>query len=360
MMEFSKPNISALEGEYMQQALYAGHLSDGVVCNQFEEKFKQMFGHPNAVAMNSGTSALHLALLALGVGPGDEVIVTPYTFVASVNVVLAVGATPVFADIDRKTYNIDPASVAKCVTGKTKAVIPVDIFGVPCDINCIRKVIPSTVFIIQDAIEAIGSRYGGMHVGAYADIACFGFFPNKQITTAEGGLLVTDSKELADTVRRYVQHGAIAGDDTYKQWGLNLRMTDIHAAIGMAQLERFDEITNSLKSAARRMDQVFGDFSKQESYEDDTVTPFVYVIELPEGQDKKEFIANMHAEGVPVKPYFNDLLQLPHLKEYDRGNCPVAAMVASRTVALPLRHNLYSDEIYIIAEAFRAVTGETL
>lgn len=357
-MRFSRPNLSSLEEEYLTKALKEGHLSDGVLVKQFEDKFKGMFGYRHAVAMNSGTSALHLALLALGIGPGDEVIVTPYTFVASVNVVLAVGATPVFADIERDTYNISPESIAARVTHRTKAVIPVDVFGVPCDINCIRMVIPPTVFIVQDAIEAIGSKYGGKYVGEQADIACFGFFPNKQITTAEGGVLITKDAEFAKVIRRYVQHGATEGDPVYQQWGLNMRMTDIHAALGLAQLERFDEITSALKDAANRMDAVFGKYRGQQWPEGQNVTPFVYVIELPVGVEKEKFMEAMGSHGVPVKPYFNDLSSLPHLQQYDRADCPVAAMVSRRTVALPLRYDLSDDEIEKIHQAFCAVTGE--
>jgi len=354
-MDFSKPNIGSLEIEYVTKALKEGHLSDGVVVHQFEEAFKEKFGYRRAVAMNSGTSALHVALMVADVGPGDEVIVTPYTFVASVNVVLAVGAIPVFADIDPFTYNMDPESVRSLLTPRTKAVIPVDVFGVPCDMAELRKVIPSTVWIIEDAIEAIGTTYKGKPIGYQADMVAFGFFPNKQITTAEGGMLVVTNGTVEDSVRRFVQHGATSGDAQYKQWGLNLRMTDLQAAMGVAQLERFEEITKALCRKSALLDRWFFGYKGQRVEAKDNVTPFVYVIELPPQIEKGSFIKEMAKLDVPVKPYFNNLTKLPHLQPFFRY-CKVATQVSNRTIALPLRYDLSEDEAEKIYWAFKQVT----
>jgi perosamine synthetase len=341
-MQFSKPNLSALESRYVQEVMNSGQLASGPFVDRFEAAFKA-WGYDYAVAMNSGTSALKLALEALGIGPGDEVIVSPFTMVASVNVVLAVGATPVFADIDRHTYNITPQTVQQVLTYRTKAVIPVDIFGVPCDVSGIRDILPGSIYIVQDACEALGARHKGELVGQYADAAVFSFFPNKQITTGDGGMLVTRNKTLAEKVRALSRHGVLAGASMYEQsYGYNYRMSDLHAAVGCAQMERFNEICVGKFNAYDLLDRRFEKYRVQRVLPGDSYVPFVYVIEVPKTVDKKTLVTY---SSVPLKPYFVALHHLEHLKEFVRQPLPVCEEVARATIALPYHHDLTEEDV---------------
>lgn len=349
-MKFFEPNISDLEISRVVQAMNESHLSDGHITGEFEDVFKEKFGYEYVVAMNSGTSVMYSVLLAAGIGPGDEVIVCPYTFIASVHVAMLVGATIVFADIDRGTYNLSIDSVMSKVTEKTKAVIPVDVFGVPFDSEGLKSRLPPHILVLEDSIEALGSTRRGEYLGKDVDAAVFGFSPNKQITTCEGGILVTKNKYLHDEVRRIRQHGSKTGDPHYMRSGHNFRMTDIHAAIGVAQLHRFPEIQEGVKKAEEKLDVYFKSYRKQVTRPEDYGTMFVYVIELPEGVNKDKFIVDMAKEGIPIKPYFRNLAEYPHLRGF--GDCPVAKEVGSRTVALPTPFNLLEEQAQEVYEAF--------
>lgn len=354
-MNHSKPNITKREAEAAYTAVQTGNLATGVYCTKFEEKFTKMFGYKHVLAVNSGTSALMLALLALGVGEGDEVIVSPYTMVASVNVVLSVGATPVFVDIDPKTYCITAENIEEALTDKTKAVIPVDIFGVPCDAAAIREILPDTVHIVQDTIEALGSLYQGEAVGHHADAGAYGFFPNKQITTGIGGVLFTNDEDLYEKAKALSRHGVkttVSGGDMRSQgYGFNLRMSDVTAAIGYVQLDRFNEITAKIHKVRDLMDVYFSNWRKQETRETDYCNDFVYVVQV-EGVDKDRLIADMADDGIPVKQYFVSLHHLDHLKKYATGSLPNAEKVANETVALPYHHELCLEDIKKIFHTF--------
>lgn len=353
-MRFSKPNIGEAEALAAYQAVKDGHLVTGVLATKFENKFKEKWGYENVVAVNSGTSAMMLALMAKGIGRGDEVIVTPYTMVASVNVVLAVGATPVFADIERDTYNLSAESVAKVWSAKTKAVIPVDLYGVPCDIEAIRAAAPNA-FILEDSIEALGSTHNGKPIGYGADAGAFGFFPNKQITTCEGGVLYSKDVELIDRVRHLCRHGVMSGDMNDQAFGYNMRLSDVHAAIGLVQLERFDELQHAMREARRKLDVYFYTIRPQAPRNNDTASEFIYPIELPEHVDKQDFVDCMQERGIPIKQYFVGLHQLPHLAPYYNGGLDVANVVAARTVALPMHYELTNDDAHRIHTAYMEV-----
>lgn len=350
-MQHSKPNLNGEEAKAVYEAILSGNLCTGKICTEFEEKFTELFGYKHVVAVNSGTSALTLALMAFGVGAGDEVIVSPYSMVASVNVVLAVGATPVFADIDPVTYCITPETVAAALTHKTKAVIPVDIFGVPADIDGIRAVIPAGVKIVEDSIEALGSTYKGDFVGKSADCGAFGFFPNKQITTGLGGVLFSQDAEIVEKVRALSRHGVLHGDMYKQSFGHNLRMSDINAAMGLVQLQRFDKLEKALLSVRYRLDLKFSQWRKQRTLKGDYSNDFVYVVQV-EGIDKPRAIDFMADWGIPVKPYFVPLHKLDHLAQYVRGPLPVAEKVGAETLALPYHYDISDDDIIAISKAF--------
>lgn len=359
-MKFFEPNIGRLESEMVLSALECRHLSDGHIVGAFEDDFKDAFGYEYVVAMNSGTSALYSTLMAMGVGPGDEVLVTPYTFIASIHVAMLVGATPVFVDIDRRTYNMDIQCAADRCTERTKACIPVDVFGNAIDVAALRQALPEGVAILQDAIEALGTTLGEDFVGKDADAAVFGFSPNKQMTTCEGGMFVTSNKALHDYVRRMRQHGFKTGDLVYQHMGHNFRMTDVHAAIGRAQLSRFSETQGAVLEAVAKLD-VVGFQRSQKITPDCTPTFFVYVIELPEGVDKARYIQAMGARGVPIKPYFNNAAVYPHMRgagalHSSAEGCPTAHEVGSRTIALPTPYTLTTAQ----AEFIRAAHDEVV
>lgn len=352
-MQHSKPNISYKEIDAVTSAIRNGHLADGVLNTQFEAMFTELYGYPHVVTLNSGTSAMHLALIALGVGVGDEVIVSPYTMVATVNVILAVGATPVFADVERDTYNLDPIAVYEKITGRTKVVMPVDIFGVPADIVSIRALIPPYVKILEDSIEAIGSTHRNRPIGSYADLAAFGFYPNKQVTTCEGGVLFGEDKQLINTVRRLSRHGVMNGDLSYQSMGYNMRLSDLHAALGMAQLSRLDEMQQDLLRVKSYYDVYFKHYRKQTCKTGDFGTEFIYCIELPDGVNKELFITRMGSlHNVPIKPYFNVLHTFTHLKMFS-SPCPVAELIGSKTVALPYHFEITQEDVQYVHGAFQ-------
>lgn len=351
-MRFSKPNISHIEVAAVAECVEEGHLSDGFVVDAFEDAFRSCYDYGPTIACSSGTAALHTALRCLkegGLQPGDEVILPAYTFVATANVIIEAGGTPVFADIKRDDYTLDPEKVAEAVTDKTVAVMPVDVFGAPADVLGIREVIPDHVAVIQDCVEAIGTRYNGKPVGSYADVACFGFYPNKQITCAEGGFMVLNTEKYQEHIlRAYIQHGkSLAGG--FFMPGLNYRMSDVHASIGIVQLARLDEIRHALVKVQSKMDEHFCQYRNQKIARGANVTPFLYVIELPDYVDKTEFIELMLEEGVPVRPYFKNLSSLDHLPHYV---LPVTQEVSARTVALPFRYDLTDAEMQQMSEAF--------
>ena len=268
-----QPDIGQREIERVMEVLRSGHLSLGPRVAEFEQAFAEYVGTQYAIAVNSGTSALHLCVKALGIGAGDEVLTTSFSFVASVNCLLYEQAVPVFVDIDPVTLNIDPEAIRETIardfrwdrlksrhvnkrTGRTlKAILPVHVFGQPCDMRSILEIAREfNLVILEDACEALGAEYCGQPVGTFGDAAVFAFYPNKQITTAEGGMIVTDSPQIASECRSTRNQGR----DEQSQWlnhvrlGYNYRLSDLHCALGLAQLERIQELLGARARVAAR------------------------------------------------------------------------------------------------------------
>ena len=240
MIPIVKPHISDEEKDAVLQVLTSGNLVQGAVTQQFEEAFAAFCGAQHAVATSSGTTALHLALLAHGIGPGDEVITTPFTFIASANSVLFCGAKPVFADIEPDTYNIDPNKVEKAITSKTKAIMPVHLYGNPADLRALAEIAERHgLTIIEDAAQAHGATAYGQRVGS-VNTACFSFYATKNLITGEGGMVTTNDDAIADKLRLLRSHGS---RERYRHeiLGYNFRTTDLHSAIGLAQLHKLPE-----------------------------------------------------------------------------------------------------------------------
>lgn len=355
-MNFFEHNITEAEINAVAQAMRTGDLATGKRVEEFENDFKELFGFEHVIAVNSGTSALMAALHGVGVEPDTEVIVTPYTIAATVNAILSCGAWPVFCDIERDTYNMDPHKIANLVTTKTRAILPASIFGVPCNMQEINNIADEFgTYVVEDSIEALGAMRSGRYVGSDTDVATFGFYPNKQITTCQGGIVVCKEKGLAQTIRALRQHGNAAAPDLWDQhYGWNIRMPDPLAAMGRVQLSRLDEMQEKLDDVAHDLDLHFHAMRKQKVRDSDEASHFVYVIELPEHTDKRLFANEMAKKGVPTRPYFTALHRSNYLKPY-YSECPVADEVGARTIALPFHHNITFADVQLIAQAYKEV-----
>jgi perosamine synthetase len=309
----SRPDISEWEIERVVEVLRSPNLSLGPTLRRFEEAFATYLGRRRAVAVNSGTSGLFLSLLALGIGPGDEVITTPFTFVASVTSIMMTGARPVFVDIDPVGLNLDPGRVEAAITGRTKAVLPVEIFGNPAGFDRVRAVAKrGHLPVVEDSCEALGSTLHGQKAGTFGEMSVFGFYPNKQITTGEGGMIVTDRDDWADLCVSLRNQGRGRGGGwlAHERLGYNFRLSDINCALGLAQLSRIDEI-----KAGRR--QVAAWYRELLAAEERLIVPqdtpgcetnwLVFVVQLaePYGLPQRDrILQEMERQGIQVSNYF--------------------------------------------------------
>lgn len=359
-MNFFQHDVGEEEIQAVAQAIRDGHLTTGHHLKEFAKALEDTFWFPKVELCSSGTSALQLTLHALGIGPGDEVITTPYVGVWTPNTILMNGATPVFADIDRESYNLDPQSVLEKVTSRTKAVMPVSVNGNPCDLKGLRKVLPDHVRIVCDDIEALGSVRNGNYVGEDIgnDISVNGFWVSKQVTTCGGGMVTSEDKEFLKKFEGLTRHGhGLVGDMWTQKFGFNAWLSDPMAAMGTVQVKRMAQKQGALYPVKYQLDKYFGHMKKQVVKKEDIATEFIYLIELPEGVDKRKYSDEMAARSIPTRPYFNSLLDVEHLKQY-ASPCPVATEVSKRTVALPYHWKLTSDDVQLIAESHEEVVRE--
>jgi perosamine synthetase len=355
------------EEELVLEVLRSGRLSLGPTIDRFEELFAERVGAPYAAAVSSGTAGLHLLCRLAGLEPGDEVITTPFSFVASANCALYEGATPVFADIDRRTLNLDPAAVEAAVTERTRAVIAVDIFGYPCELDALRAICERHgLVLIQDACEALGAEYRGASVGSQGPSAVFAFYPNKQITTGEGGMVTTHSEEewrLLKSLRNQGRADA-GGWLEHARLGYNYRLDDVRAALGIAQLEKLDDILTLRGRAAARYTSMLEDVQGVEAPladdADHVRSWFVYVVALEHGIDRERVIAGLERAGVGTARY----LPCIHLQAYMRerfgfaeGLCAVAEDVSARTLALPFHTRIDAADQERAVEALVEAIG---
>jgi perosamine synthetase len=359
----SSPWLDEREEELVADVLRSGRLSLGPTIDRFEETFAERVGAPYAAAVSSGTAGLHLLCITAGVHLGDEVVTSPYSFVASANCAIYEGATPVFADVDRRTFNLSPDAVEAAITDRTRAVVAVDIYGYPCELDELRAVCERHgVALIQDACEALGARYKGEPVGSQGPSAVFAFYPNKQITTGEGGMVTTHSEREWRLVRSLRNQGRAdsGGWLEHARLGFNYRIDDIRAAIGLGQLEKLDAILAQRCEVAMRYAELLAGIEGLElPCEDDADHErswFVYVVTLPERADREAVVASLEARGVQTARYLPCIHLQPYMQErfgYRVGLCPVAEDVASRTLALPFHARLGEDDQAYVAEALR-------
>jgi len=357
-INLAQPDLGGRESEYVNDALSTGWISSiGHYIGEFESRFAEFVGVEHAIAANNGTTALHLALVALGVKAGDEVIVPSVTYVASANAIAYCGATAVLVDVEPGTLNIDPAAMEAAITDKTVAVIAVHLYGIPArmhEINAICK--PRGIFVVEDAAEAHGAKIGDDVVGSLSDVAIFSFFGNKILTTGEGGMVTTDNTELADRLRLFRGQGM---DPNRRYWfpvvGYNYRMTNIAAAIGVAQLERYDEFIAKRTALTDRYDEKLAAVSNKletvQVPEGFTRVPWLYNI-YPVGIDATKRDAIMGAlkdRGVDSRPVFYPMHVLPAF-ESDAA-FPVSDEWSARGISLPLHTALTIDDIDFVTDA---------
>jgi perosamine synthetase len=364
-IHLSRPDVTEREIEAVCVVLRSPDLSLGPKLGEFEEAFCQYIGRKRAVAVNSGTSALFLCLSAMGIGPGDEVITTPFTFIATANCILMVGATPVFVDIDPVSLNIDAAKIEGKITAGTKAILPVEVFGNCAGFDGICRVAEEReVAVVEDSCEALGSSLDGRKAGAFGTMSTFAFYPNKQITTGEGGIILTDDDGLADTCvsLRNQGRGKQGGWLGHERLGYNFRLSDINCVLGLVQLSRIEEIKAKRKQVARWYQEMLAD-------EDRLVVPaepvgcdtswFVFVVRLVSDfslAQRDEVLGQMRARGIGASNYFPPVLSQPFMVERfgsAQGDFPVTESVCKSTIAVPFYNNLSRDEVAVVCEELK-------
>ena len=336
----------------------------------FEQGFEEYIGVKHAITVNSGTSGLYLCAKALGWAPGDEILVTPFTFICSVTVPMMVGATPVFVDIDPVSLNMDPAKIEEKITEKTRAILPVEVFGNPAGMDKICQIAEKhNLTVLEDSCEALGSTLNGKKVGTFGKMSCFAFYPNKQMTTGEGGVILTDDDDLAELCisMRNQGRGRGGGWLAHQRLGYNFRLCDINCALGIVQLSRLEEFIEKRQRVANMYSQLLKDESR-------IMTPvvpsngrmswFVYVIRLTEGytmDQRNALLQKMLDRGIQVSNYFPPVHLQPFIAEQygcKVGDCPITDTVVKGTIALPFHNNLTAEEAELVCKELKACLDE--
>jgi len=354
----SQPDINDQDRDAVLAVLKSRWLSMGPRVLDFERKIAEYVGVKYAVAVNSGTSGLHLAVRSLGLGEGDEVITTPFSFVASANCLLFEKVKPVFVDIDPRTLNINTALVEEKINQRTRGILPVHVFGHPADMKVILTAAREYgLSVIEDACEAIGAKYHGKLVGSESDLALFAFYPNKQITTGEGGVILTNRLELAESCRSMRNQGRETGSGWYEhgRLGYNYRMDEMSAALGCTQFARLPEIlSNREKVAQKYTEKLKGINGVTLPYlaPEIHMSWFVYVIRLDSGVNRDYVLQELNRKGIGCRAYFQPIHLQPLYKKlfgYKPGDFPITETVANQTLALPFHNHLTDEEInYVV------------
>ena len=357
----SGPYLDEREEQLVLDVMRSGRLSLGPTIDRFEEAFAEKVGAPYAAAVASGTAGLHLLCISAGLEPGDEVITSPYSFAASANCFVYEGGVPVFADVDRRTFNLDPAAVEAAVTPRTKAIVAVDIYGYPCELDELRAIAAKHgLAFVQDSCEALGAEYKGATIGSHGPPAVFAFYPNKQMTTGEGGIVTTHSEEEWRLLRslRNQGRGDSGGWLEHVRLGFNYRIDDVRAAMGLGQLEKLDEILSLRDSVAKRYRELLSDIEGVElpcgDDDDHQRSWFVYVVVLPSNDARERVIAHFEREAIGYNRYLPSIHLQPYMRErygFREGMCPVSEDLSSRTLALPFFTALERDAQERVAEA---------
>ncbi|KDE56338.1 DegT/DnrJ/EryC1/StrS aminotransferase family protein [Methanoculleus sp. MH98A] len=355
----ARPLVGEEEIAAVADVMRSGMLAQGSVVADFESRFADYCGATHAIGVNSGTAALHAALLAAGVGPGDSVVVPAFTFFATASSVSMCGATPLFADVDPETFNIDPDSVAALVRPDTRAVVGVHLFGQPFDVGAVREVCDDhNLVLVEDAAQAHGAEYHGKRAGSLADLACFSFYPTKNMTTGEGGMVTTDDDHLAENVRLFINHGQ-SQKYLHSAVGYNYRMTNIAAAIGLVQLGRVEGFNERRIENARYLNHHLAGTGLTTP----CVAPGVrhvyhqYVVKLPAGYplSRDAFMDALAEQGIGTAVHYPIPVNRQPVYENEHVSCPVADDLAASVVSLPVHPAVTEEELAYICDAVRGL-----
>lgn len=380
LVPMSSPDLDQSDQDAVLATLKTNYLSIGPKIDAFESKISEFTGAKHAIGVNSGTSGLHLCVRAAGIGQGDYVITSPFSFVASTNVLLFEKAIPIFVDVDPKTGNMDTDKAAQAAEdvasgepkrmqrwlprkgavsgGSLKAILPVDVFGQPADFNNLQRIAKKhQLALIEDSCEALGAKYEGKPAGRLGDFGVFAFYPNKQITTGEGGMIVTDNDEHAEMMRALRNQGRAPGDTwlQHTYLGYNYRLDEMSAALGLSQMERINEL---LENRQRVADWYSRKLSGVKGVETPHLTPtttqmswFVYVIRLSHGINRDSFAAMLIDAGIPVRPYFLPIHLQPYVADqfgYRPGDFPVTEDLGQRSLAIPFFGTMKESQVELV------------
>ena len=361
----ARPWVDEREEELVLEVLRSGRLSLGPTIDRFEELIAERVGAPHAAAVSSATAGLHMLIRAAGIGEGDEVITSTFSFAASANCFLFEGATPVFADVDPRTWNMDPGAVEAAITERTKGIVAVDMFGFPCELDALMEIAERHgLALIEDSAEALGAEYKAKPIGSHGPPSVFGFYPNKQLATGEGGVVLTHDEETWKLVRELRNQGRSyegGGWFNHVRLGFNYRWTDVQAAIGIAQLDKLDRALELRSEAAGRYAELLGGVDGVELAPEDDADHrrswFVYVLVLASEIDRARVMADLRERGVDVAEYVPCIHLQTYMREqfgFAEGLCPVAEDIASRTLALPFFPQIGDEDQRYVADSLRA------
>jgi perosamine synthetase len=356
-----RPDLSGNERRYVLECVDTSWISSlGVFVEKFETAVARATGSPHAIAVCNGTVALHLALHCLNIGPGDEVIVPSFTYIASVNTIAQTGATPVFAESRASDWLIDPADVERLITPHTKAILPVHLYGAACDMRSIMAIANRYgLKVVEDCAEALGTTIGGEHVGTFGQIGTFSFFGNKTVTTGEGGMTIVHDDGLAARLRMTKGQGQ---STTRRYWheilGFNYRMTNIAAAIGLAQMERFEKILERKRKIGAQYRRLLAELPVTFQARTPGVTGSDWLVSvlLPRGADRNSLMARMDDRGVETRPVFHCAHTMPMYNQ--GGSLPIAEDIAARGISLPSYSRLSTEDVARVVDAIDAAVRE--
>jgi perosamine synthetase len=355
-----QPDIGEQEISNVLECVTSGWISSqGRFIGIFEKAFSDFLGGGHSVAVSNGTVALQLGLTTLGIGRGDEVIVPDFTFGASVNAIIHSGATPVLADVDRETWTIDLDELSRLITPRTKAIMPVHIYGQPARIDEIREIADEKgIFVVEDCAEALGATYKGRRVGLDGNCTCFSFFANKSITTGEGGMVVFRDAEMAQRARVLRDHGM---RPQKRYWhdhaGFNFRMTNMQAAVGVAQMERVEELLSRKKAIFQAYDSLLAgtpgvSLLPKNNWSENSYWLYTMILTGYEAEVRDKLITNLGYRGIDARPGFYPMHEMDPYREYGRGTYPVSNYLSANSVSLPSSFGLSNDEIAHIVQIF--------
>ncbi len=361
MIPIARPNIGEEEKRAVLEVLESGQFAQGAKVAEFEKRFAEYVGRGYGIAVNSGTSALHIALLAHGIGRGDEVVVPALTFFASASTVLLCGGTPTFADVDRDLYNMDAAHLKAQVTKKTRAVMPVDLYGQTAEMDAINDVAEARdLLVLEDACQAHGAEYHGRKAGNLGDTACFSFYPTKNMTTTEGGMVLTDDPKIAEACRLLRDHGQRAKYD-HILVGYNYRMTELAAAIGLVQLKKLDGFVRKRRENAARLTKGIAEIEGLSPPVEGNWMLHAYYQYIVRVEDRfpltrDEIVQRLTSEGVGARPSYPSVLyKQKAFRKRPKNRSKVAEDVIPRLFEIPVHPLVSSEDIDMILRALESL-----